>query len=192
MTRTHHARRRFKARLVGVALCAILAGACGSDGGDEAAEETTSTTAAAPPAAAVTAMDYRFEGLPSNTAAGTRLTLKNTSTKEVHEIVAFRLPPGEQRSADQLVKLPQEQLMGLLGGPPAAVIVAPPGADGFPAVGNGTLAEPGRYLVTCNIPTGADPAAYMKAAQQSQGGPPQVPGGPPHFTKGMYGEIAVR
>ena len=41
------------------------------------------------------------------------------------------------------------------------------------------------------IPTGADPQAYLKAAAESEGGPPQTGGGPPHFVNGMFGEIAV-
>jgi hypothetical protein len=61
----------------------------------------------------------------------------------------------------------------------------------IPAVGDGTLSEPGRYLILCSIPTGADPDEYLKAAAESQGGPPEVPGGPPHLVNGMYGEIVV-
>lgn len=156
------------------ATLAMLAAACG--GGDD-----TKT---------VTASDYRFEGLPKSVKAGTTLTLKNDSTKELHEMVFIRLPDGEQRSADELVKLPRGQLDT---GPPAAVILRPPGGgEQINAVGDGKLTEKGRYLVICSIPTGADPAAYLQAAQASRGGPPQVPGGPPHLTKGMYGEITVK
>ena len=58
-------------------------------------------------------------------------------------------------------------------------------------VGTGTLAEPGRYLIICAIPTGVDPGEYLTAAAESEGGPPDVPGGPPHFVHGMYGQITV-
>ena len=58
------------------------------------------------------------------------------------------------------------------------------------AVGDGTLQEPGRYLVICTIPTGADPAEYL-AAEATSNGPPDVEGGPPHFTHGMYAELDV-
>jgi hypothetical protein len=61
----------------------------------------------------------------------------------------------------------------------------------IPAVGDGTLSEPGRYGVFCAIPVGADPDEYLDAAATSQGGPPEVEGGPPHFTQGMYGELTV-
>ena len=60
--------------------------------------------------------------------------------------------------------------------------------------GDGTLTEPGRYLVFCAIPTGADPDDAMVAMQEavdSQSGPPQIDGGPPHLAQGMYGELVV-
>ncbi|MDP8937083.1 MAG: hypothetical protein M3O23_05050 [Actinomycetota bacterium] len=160
----------------GVVVLALLGGACG-DGDD------TKT---------VTATDYRFENLPKTVKAGTTLTLKNESDKELHEMVVSRLPDNERRSADELVKLPEDELGGLFQGPPALVLFDPPGdAEPIKALGDGKLTEKGRYLVICSIPTGADPAEFLKAAEAAQGGPPQVAGGPPHFTRGMYGEITV-
>jgi hypothetical protein len=53
------------------------------------------------------------------------------------------------------------------------------------------LSEPGRYAVICAIPTGADPAEYLEAAAEAEGGPPEVAGGPPHLAMGMYGEVTV-
>ena len=58
----------------------------------------------------VTAADYQFKNLPSSVKAGTTLTLKNDSDKEIHEMVISRLPDGETRSAEELVGLPDEQL----------------------------------------------------------------------------------
>jgi hypothetical protein len=75
-------------------------------------------------------------------------------------------------------------------GEPAMVILAPPGGgDTIPAVGDGTITEPGRYAIICSIPQGADPDAYLNAPPSD--GPPQVDGGPPHFTLGMYAELEV-
>lgn len=160
----------------GVTVLALLGGACG--GGDD-----TKT---------VTAVDYRFEDLPKTVKAGTTLSLKNKSPKELHEMVIMRLPDNEKRSADDLVKLPESELEGLFPGPPAAVLMRPPGdAEEIKALGDGKLTEKGRYVVFCAIPTGADPAEYLKASEAAQEGPPQVAGGPPHFTQGMYGEITV-
>ena len=193
--------------LVALVALSLLAAGCGDDDDDDdaaseatedVADDDTSTTAAETGDAAasgsveVTGVDYAFEGLPESVAAGTKLTLKNGSDKELHELVAMKLPDGEARSAEELLQLPEDQLGPLFGGPPAMVLVAPPGgAPMIPAVGDGTLSEPGRYLIMCSIPTGADPQAYMEAAQASQGGPPEVEGGPPHFTQGMFGEVTV-
>ena len=109
-------------------------------------------------------------------------------------MVVFRIPDNERRSVEELVNLPeaeQEAIFG--GGPPAFVLTAPPGgAEMIKSLGDGTLTEKGRYAVTCFIPTGADPAAYLQALQSASDGPPQVAGGPPHVTQGMFGEITVK
>lgn len=136
----------------------------------------------------VTAVDYEFQGLPETAAAGSSLSLVNESEAELHEIVAFRIPEGEERSVGELLELPEGEVDF---GMPATVLLAPPGGEQIKAVGDGTLAEPGRYAVVCFIPTGVDPEVYLEAAQESQGGPPEVEGGPPHFTKGMYAELTV-
>ena len=73
---------------------------------------------------------------------------------------------------------------------PVAVLLAAPGGEQIPAGGDGTLAEPGRYVLLCAIPTGAHVAEYLVAAATSEG-PPQVDGGPPHFMNGMFAEITV-
>lgn len=174
---------------IGLALFGV---ACGDD--DEA--DTTATTAAdeaGGETVAVTAVDYAFEGLPSTVAAGSRITLTNESTAELHEIVGFRVPDGVTQSAEELFNMSDEELAALLGGEPepSFVLIASPGEESFPAVGDGTVTEPGRYVVGCFIPIGADPAEYLAAAAESQGGPPQVEGGPPHFTEGMHGEFTV-
>lgn len=159
-----------------VGALAVLAAACG--GGDD-----TRT---------VTAGDYSFQNLPREVDAGTTFTLENTSTKELHELVMIRIPDSETRPVSELVKLPQAEVERLLAGEPAMVLLRAPGGEQINAVGDGKVTEKGRYAVICAIPTGADPAAYLAAAQASQGGPPQVPGGPPHFVQGMFGEITVK
>lgn len=126
--------------------------------------------------------------------AGTTLTLRNASDKEIHELVAFWLPDDEKRSVQQLVNLPAAEQNAVFGrAQPAMVLISPPGSDDpIKALGDGRLTEKGRYAIVCMIPTGANPAAYLAAAQAAGGGPPQVAGGPPHVTQGMYGEITVR
>lgn len=164
-----------KKTLLGIALVLAIA-ACGGD-----AEPTT---------VEVRAVDYGFEGLPETVAAGSTFTLVNESSVEVHELVAIRLPDDENRSADELVQLPPEELAQLFPFVDS-VIIAPPEAEGFAVEGTGTIEEPGRYLIICAIPTGADPDEYMAAAAAADGGPPQVAGGPPHLAMGMYGDVTV-
>lgn len=184
-----------------VLVLALVAAACGSDTAETTTTQAPGTTQAPPttaapatteaPAAAidVTAVDYGYEGLPDTISAGTMLNLFNESDEELHEIVAIRLDDDDTRTAEDLVGDP-EALQALF---PAVstVILAPPGEAGFAVVGTGELTEPGRYLIICAIPTGADPGEYLAAAAESEGGPPEVEGGPPHFVVGMYTEVVV-
>lgn len=193
-----------KRRAAAVALPLLLAGsvvlaACGSDGDTTAATaradkttttikpvEKTTTTVAEDGSITVTAVDFDYEGLPDTVPAGTTFKLVNDSEEELHEFVAFRLPDDEQRSADELIELPQAELEALFGGPPATVLLAKPGGPQIEAVGDGTLAKPGRYLVACSIPVGADPDEILESE-----GPPPTDAGMPHFHKGMYAEVTV-
>lgn len=179
-----------------------MAGCGGDDASDEGATSsslgTTETSVPSTPTAEasqnveVRAVDYAFEGLPETLPVGSRLTLVNESSEELHELVAIMLPPTETRPAADLVKLPPEEQSALSQGPPTMVLIAPPG-DGpqISAVGDGTLTQKGRYLLICSIPTGADPEEYLAAAAKSQGGPPDVEGGPPHLVHGMFAEVIV-
>ncbi|MCO8127240.1 hypothetical protein NHL50_08470 [Acidimicrobiia bacterium EGI L10123] len=190
MTRLAIARTAAAAAVFGL----LLAG-CSDDDDSEAVEPSTDLEEVEPAATEtevieVTAVDYGFEGLPATVPAGTRLSLANESPVELHELVAFRLPDDETRAVGELVTLPEAELLPTLG-EPATVLLAPPGGEQIPAVGDGTLAEPGRYAIVCVIPTGADPAAYLDAAAESDDGPPDVPGGPPHIANGMFAELVV-
>ncbi|HEX2575928.1 MAG TPA: hypothetical protein VHK88_06225 [Aquihabitans sp.] len=182
---------------------AVLAPACGDDGDDAAASKDGATTTEAPAPTAPTdadaaggtlevhAVDYAFEELPEKVKAGTKLTFVNDAEEELHELVAFRLPDEEKRSIEELLALPEEEAMKILGGgPPATVLMAMPGGEQINAVGDGTLSEPGRYIVMCSIPTGADGEKLLAAGPD---GPPE-PGpndGPPHFVHGMHAELTV-
>jgi hypothetical protein len=194
---THSTRRRGRL-LVPLLIVVALAGAtaCGEDGDDDeaATASTTSPDAAGDTGesnatADVVAVDYHFDGLPDRIDAGTTLTMRNDSAGEIHELFALKIPDGETRSADELIALPQDELFAALPGEPAVVLLAPPGEEATAVLGDATLA-PGRYLVACAVPTGADPDEFMRQAQQSEG-PPDVPGGPPHFMAGMYAELVV-
>lgn len=172
---------------------AVALPACGSDDDSvtTTTKATTTTTEAEPTTTVadgsitVTAVDFAYEDLPETVPAGTKFKLVNDAPEELHEFVAFRLPDDEERSADELIELPQAELEAVFGGPPATVLLAKPGGPQIEAVGDGTLTEPGRYLVACSIPVGADPDELL----ESEGPPPA--GGVPHFHKGMYAEIVV-
>ncbi|MEM9564073.1 MAG: hypothetical protein AAGA93_15745 [Actinomycetota bacterium] len=168
-------------------LACFLAGLAGC--GDDADALTPTTID-------VVGVDYAFEGLPDELAAGSEIVFRNESEVEVHEFVALRLDDGDDRSAAELLALPPDQLGPMLGGA-SSVIIAPPAADGtatdgFVVEGTATLDDPGRYVIFCLIPTGADPEAYLAAAAEAEGGPPDVPGGPPHAVEGMVAELVVR
>jgi hypothetical protein len=141
----------------------------------------------------VAGVDYAFEGVPETVAAGSDFTLTNESAVEVHEIVLVRLPDGEDRSVEELLQLPPDDLMPLMMPGLVGVSAAPPLAEGMVVHGTMTVNEPGRYAMLCFIPTGADPDEFMAAAAAAEGdGPPDVPGGPPHTVHGMFAQFTVQ
>jgi hypothetical protein len=192
---------RARVAVAGLVLATVALGACSDDDEEASTADTTeapatteapTTTAAAdePALVEIAGTDYAFGGLPETIEAGTELRLVNQSDTELHELVAVRLPDTETRPVDELVQTDMGAVFG--AGEPALVVLAEPGSDEqIVAVGDGTLAEPGRYVVICMIPEGADPAEYLSAAAESEGGPPSVPGGPPHAMHGMYAEVVV-
>lgn len=139
----------------------------------------------------ITGVDYAFEGVPETVEAGTQLTFTNASDVEFHELIMFRIPEGEDRPLAELLALPDEEAQEAVGAP-VGVSVAMPGEDGQVVEGELIAEEPGRYVLLCFIPVGADPEAFAEAMQNpSAGEPPQVEGGPPHVTEGMYAEFTV-
>lgn len=181
-------RRAIHRMLALIAAAGIVAG-CGDD--DLATAEPTADQTDESTTVEITAVDYAFDDVPATIDAGSRLTLVNESSVEIHELVAFRLPDDDERSIDEIASLPPQELLALVGPEPATVLLAPPAGDVIPAVGDGTLVDPGRYALICVIPTGADPDEYLRAAAESEGGPPEVDGGPPHIAAGMYAELVV-
>jgi hypothetical protein len=179
-----------------MALAVVGAAACsqrddGTDrAGDMTDDVTTTTRNESASTVEVRLIDFEFLGLPERVVAGTKIEIVNTAPNEAHELVAFRLPDGEERTARNLIALPADERTALLGGPPAMVLLATPDGPQITTLGDGTLSEPGRYLLFCAVPTGADAAEYVEIAQTSAG-PPQVPGGAPHFEHGMYADLIV-
>lgn len=156
----------------------------GADTGHEAADDGDH-----PDVVEITAVDYGFEGLPDMVPAGTRLSLTNDGN-EPHELVAMRIPDEETRSVEELLQLPQPELMAILGADaePATVILSAHGTTDTPGavVGDGTLTEPGRYAIVCFLPVGSDDSILDPEAD----GPPESDA-PPHITQGMFAELLV-
>lgn len=179
LTRTGAVRRL--GRIGIVAMAALLCGAAWR--GDD-------TAVAGGKGTAITAVDYAFQGVPARVPVGTMFTLVNASAVELHELVAIRIADHERRPVAELIRLPEEELVGIVAEEPAMVLIAPPRAPGFAVLGDGTFTERGRYALLCFIPTGADPQEFLAAAMTSDG-PPQVAGGPPHVVHGMFAEVVV-
>jgi hypothetical protein len=176
---THsRSRRHPTAAAVTIAAAILAVSGCGSD--DDVATGPVE----------VVAVDYAYEGIPERVRSGAEITVANESDREVHEVVAVRLPDDEERSVEELVGLPPQELAAFFP-EVRTVLIAPPGEQGFAVEGTGVLDEPGRYALLCVIPTGADPGEYLAAAAEAEGGPPDVEGGAPHIAAGMYAELTV-
>ncbi len=180
-----------------VFVLALVGAACGDDddGDDAATDDTTAgDDTAAGATVEVTGVNFEFEGLPDTIEAGSEISFTNEAEDELHEFVAVRIPDDEERSVEELLQLPQEELIPLLGQQVTDVVISTPGQTNTPGAveGDGVLDEPGRYAVICAIPTGVDPQEYLDAAAETEEGPPQIEdAGPPHFTQGMFAEVTV-
>lgn len=178
----------------------LALGACSDDGDDVAADPSEETAPAEPSEEAaegaepetvvVLASDFEFADVPDTVPVGTKLTLHNDAPTELHELVAFRVADDEDRTLEEIMDLPQDEMQAVLGEPATVILTPPDSEDAIFATGDGSLSEPGRYLLACFIPTGVDPDEYLAAAADSDG-PPDVGEGPPHIVHGMYAELQV-
>jgi hypothetical protein len=182
-----------RAAALALGLAAVTA-ACGDSAGGASGD---TGGPGGPTSHAVTADDYEFRDLPDRVAAGSRLELVNASEMEVHELVAIRLPDGEERGVEEIMDLPEEELDDVLNEDEiATVLLAPPASRGEAVLGDGTLTRPGRYVVLCFLPTGAPPDEVMDAFDrfdpEVDEAPPVPQSGPPHVVHGMLGELTVQ
>lgn len=124
----------------------------------------------------VRAVDYRFEDVPRQVAAGRVAFVLRNEGAELHEMALFRIHDD--------VTDPIEDLLDRGESAQASVdevgfgFAAPEGADEETF----ELTE-GRYALVCFIPVGLTPDA-MDAGEE--------PDGPPHFTRGMATELRVQ
>ena len=124
-------------------------------------------------------------------ALGSTLVFHNGSQEEFHEMAVMRLADDESRSVEELLQLPPEEAMASMTF--VGVAAGAPGQDATLVDGDLTLTEPGRYVMTCFIPVGADPAVVEEAfnAPEGDGPPPELGDGAPHAMEGMVGEFVV-
>lgn len=191
---SHHTTRRARALIALVLVGGLGLAACGDDSESPAAsgdaiesedESTTTSTETSEEEAEtveVTGIEYGFQGLEGELAAGTELTFTNGG-KEVHELILMRINDDETRSIEELLALPEEEAQQSVT--MKGVAVAGPGEDGQVVEGELVADEAGRYAAICFIPVGTT---------EMPDGPPQEgaePSGPPHFTQGMVTEITV-
>lgn len=124
----------------------------------------------------VTAVDYSFQGVPSEIDAGRVVIHLSNDGEELHEFLMFRKKAGVTESFDELLALPEGE-----GESKADEAGA---AFSFPGSAGSTIVElaAGDYVAVCFIPKGLTPAAIESGEE---------PDGPPHFTQGMKVEFTV-
>ena len=176
-------RLSLSASLVVIGLVASLS-ACSTAAGEEVASADDGVVV-------VSGSDYGFD-LTEEVAVGDELVLSNASDVEFHEMVLFRVADSEERSVDELLQLPEEESMASLTF--LGVAGAAPGEEGEVVEGSFEISEPGRYVLTCFIPEGADPAVVGDAffGADPAEGPPDFGDGAPHAMLGMAREFTVQ
>jgi uncharacterized cupredoxin-like copper-binding protein len=119
----------------------------------------------------VTAVEYRFDGIPPALPAGTIAFTMSNQGAESHELDVYRINEGVPQPFPELVLLPDDQRDVVLTS--VGEISANPGAADTEFM---TLI-PGRYGVACPVPQGSTPGADGT--------------GPPHAALGMVAEFTV-
>jgi hypothetical protein len=125
----------------------------------------------------VTALDYSFQGIPDETEAGTVLVKFVNEGEEVHELAMFTANEGETRTLDELLALPEDQVMQAVTEVSGSAFALPGGT--FYTTFD--LVE-GRTAAVCFVPVGLTEAA-LESGEEPQGAP--------HFTEGMATEFQV-
>jgi uncharacterized cupredoxin-like copper-binding protein len=120
----------------------------------------------------VTAVDFGYEGVPDELAAGYHVVNFTNAGHEQHEMFTFRFNEGTTETFEEIVDLPEEEVFTKIT-PVNAVFAMPGGSD----TTSWNLTEPGRYAIVCFIPVGS--------VGETDGD------GPPHFTEGMFREFNV-
>lgn len=120
----------------------------------------------------VEARDYEFVGLPSTLAAGTYGIVMDNQGTEWHEMILVKKNEGVTQTAQELLQLPEEQVMEM--------ITTVGGAFAAPGEKTGLVADltEGDYVAVCFIPVGT---TSLESTSE----------GPPHAMQGMVAEFSV-
>ena len=146
-----------------------------------------------PPEMVITATDYEFQGVPEIVPSGTKISLVNASTTEFHTAFIIRLPEGDERTREELTAISPQDLLPHFGpgrGVDQAIFHARPGESHYEIrLGGPMVRAPGRYVIMCFVPVGADPA---EVEEQVRFGPPQQTDGVlRHDQVGQFAEFIV-
>jgi hypothetical protein len=101
----------------------------------------------------ISGIDYAFVGLPTSVPADTTLVFANEGT-EFHEMIVVRIT-DEVTPLEELMTMPDEETAGI-----SEFVGYVSALPGMPAEGAIALETPGRYIATCVIHQGSDPAAF--------------------------------
>jgi hypothetical protein len=115
----------------------------------------------------VSAVDYSFKGIPATVPAGTVAFAFTNDGTEKHEMVMFKRANGEDRSVEDLLALPEDQLGDSL------IFAGAAQADPGQTSAAITDLASGKYIAVCFLPVGG------------------AEDGPPHFVQGMTAEFEV-
>lgn len=152
---------------------------------------TTSTERVPPPTYEVSAGDYFFDGIPESVPFGTRLELVNVSESEFHTLELFFLG-GDETPLEDLQQMSLFELRQLFD--VSSVVFSLPGRQAYgqltgPGWTPPILNRPGRWIVVCSIPVGADPSFV---AENIEANPIPVPeGGRHHYQEGQIVDVFV-
>jgi hypothetical protein len=125
----------------------------------------------------VTATNYKFDGIADSVSAGTTVMTFDNKGTEFHEMALVRIDEGEERSLEELLALPEDEVDSLIT--EKGFVLAPPGAQTYTTAD----LDPGRYVAICFVPVGATPEALESGATLNEEDG--------HFMHGMVAEFEV-
>jgi plastocyanin len=160
----------------------VAATASASPAASSDASASPAASASAGAEVTVTAVDFKFEGVPAQVPTGTPMRLVNQG-QEVHEMVVVRKLPTTTQSFEELLAMPGDEAQSLVEN--VGVAFAEPGQTAADVV---TAGEPGDYLMVCFIPAGTTSLPSMDPNASEA---PSLGTGAPHFTLGMLQEFTV-